>query len=331
MTTIFGGQPLNFKNQIIGGDFGTNPWQRGTSFTTISNTLTYTADRFWALGGASSSISVSRQTDAPSGFANCLRFGRADANADTAAVNLGTVLTTERSLPLQGQNCVLSFWAKAGSGFSAASGNLAVVLGTGTGSDESAANFAAGSWTGYAANLSTTQAIGTTWVRYSFPVTIPATATQVGVKFGFTPVGTASSDYFQIEGVQLEIAQSVTPFERRPASIELEMCQRFAYVIGEPASGVAIGSGMATSTTNARITIPLPVSMRAAPTTTYTIGTLKANVAGSATTISALATATANTANNLNMDATTTGLTAGQASLLQGAGGTGSIVASAEL
>lgn len=331
MTTISGAQPLNFKNIIIGGDFGTNPWQRGTSFTGITNTLTYTADRWFALGGASSSISVSRQTTAPAGFANSLRFGRADANADVVAVNLGQVLPTERSLPFAGTTAVLSFWALAGSGFSAASGNLAVVVGTGTGSDESAANFMAGSWTGYAASLSTTQAIGTTWTRYSFPVSIPASTTQVGVKVGFTPVGTASSDYFQIAGVQLEISPTVTPFERRPSSIELEMCQRFAFVVNEPASGVIVGLGMATSTTNARFSIPLPVSMRAAPTTTYTIGTLKANVAGSATTISALATATANTANNLNMDATTTGLTAGQASALQGAGGSGVITASAEL
>ena len=38
------------RNLLIGGDLTTNPWQRGTSFTSIANTLTYTADRWWDWG-----------------------------------------------------------------------------------------------------------------------------------------------------------------------------------------------------------------------------------------------------------------------------------------
>src|ERR1700684_364214 len=46
----------HFRHLIDGGDFTVNPWQRGNSFTAIASTLTYTADRFFAVGGASSAI-----------------------------------------------------------------------------------------------------------------------------------------------------------------------------------------------------------------------------------------------------------------------------------
>src|SRR5882762_5613170 len=57
-----GGSQLALPRNIIdGGDFTTNPWQRGTNFTAIAGALTYTADRFFAVGGASSSISRSEE------------------------------------------------------------------------------------------------------------------------------------------------------------------------------------------------------------------------------------------------------------------------------
>ena len=74
-----GGSQLALPRNIIdGGDFTTNPWQRGTSFTGIAGAATYTADRFFAVGGASSSISVSQVTGitAVPGFTQALQFGR---------------------------------------------------------------------------------------------------------------------------------------------------------------------------------------------------------------------------------------------------------------
>lgn len=53
------------RNLIIGGNFDTNPWQRGTSFAAVADG-TYTADRFrWSQIG-SSSINISQSADAPS-------------------------------------------------------------------------------------------------------------------------------------------------------------------------------------------------------------------------------------------------------------------------
>jgi hypothetical protein len=137
-----GGSQLAFPRNIIdGGDFTTNPWQRGTSFTSISNTLTYTADRWFAVGGVSSSIGVSQVTGVTGvlGFTQALQFGRANANSNTAAINLGQVVETLDSVRCQGQQVTLSFWAAAGANWSPASGNLNVLLASGTGTNQSAA------------------------------------------------------------------------------------------------------------------------------------------------------------------------------------------------
>lgn len=187
----------NFRNVIDGGDFTVNPWQRGSTFSAIANTLTYTADRFFAVGGASSSISVSKQaqTDVV-GFSSSLRFGRG-GGTNTAVINLGQVLESADVIRLQGQQCTLSFWAKAGAQFSALNSALNVLVATGTGTNEGSAGLVAASWTGYsslvltpqgsgAASANVAQVITTAAVRYQFTFTVPATATELGVLFSLS-------------------------------------------------------------------------------------------------------------------------------------------------
>ena len=52
------------KNLIIGGDFHTNPWQRGTSFTPVVD-ATYTADRFLYDKSGTMVHNISKATDSP--------------------------------------------------------------------------------------------------------------------------------------------------------------------------------------------------------------------------------------------------------------------------
>src|SRR5215831_6340933 len=146
-----GGSQLAFpRNLIDGGDFTTNPWQRGTSFSGIVSTLTYTADRFFAVGGAASSISVSQVTGvtAVPGFTQALQFGRAAANANTAVITLGQIVETLNAIRAQGQTVTLSFWAQAGANWSPANGALNVLLASGSGTNQTAASLVAGTWTG---------------------------------------------------------------------------------------------------------------------------------------------------------------------------------------
>ncbi len=344
--------PTSFRNAIIGGDFQTNPWQRATTFAAIANTLTYTADRFCALGGASSSIAVSQYTTAaglPIDFGAALKFQRTASNTDVVAIELAQVLSTTDTYQFQGQPFVLSFYAKKGADYSAASSTLGVTVATGTTADQGAAGLFAASWAGYAA-VSLVGSAGTTvtgvtltssWARYVVAGVIPAAALELGVKFTVTPVGTAGTDdsvYFA--GIQLEVMPNggvqPSPFERRQSSIETVLCQRFYQQISEPAAGGVVALGKAITTTTANISLPIFVPFRTAPTCTFPAaaggwvltqasGTISATMNG--TISGGLATATA-----VNFIATIGALlTAGHATTLQGTGGASSIKLSAEL
>lgn len=324
---IAGSQPIEFKNSIIGGNFGTNPWQRGTSFAAIANTLTYTADRFFAVGGASSSIFVSRQdvSDFPSGvgFTRALRFQRTAANADVAVIRLGQALESGISTHLAGRRAVLSFWARRGANFSPTGAFVGVTIATGTGTDGSAANLVSGGWTGYAAQQVmsarpgvvqvaspnggtfsgiTSQAVltnvsgvnlTTDWARYQLVVDVPNAARQIGVLFNVTPVGTAgANDWYEISGIQLEAVAPENPyaslFERRSPQLELMLCQRYFWRLNEPATAAAVvANGMISATNVETVAIPTPVPMRVAPTVAVVAGAFRFNIAGSLTAVGA--------------------------------------------
>lgn len=345
-----------FRNSLVNG--GQDVWQRGTSFAAIANTLTYTADRWWALGGASSSIAISRQTgasDITARFGASLRFQRTAANADVAQVCVGQVLDTENSFKFQGQIAEFTFYALAGANFSPASSNVQVTIGSGTGTNGSAANFSAGAWTGYANAIQQNQAVSTTWTRYVAQASIPVGAVQVGVKICFTPVGTAgANDWVELTGLQLAVnpggtsgvigsAASYMPlnYEFRPISVETILAQRYTWTIAEPAASLAIGlNGRSASTTTCVVTMPVPVIMRSAPTvtfagtalgaTTWTTTFVVTNAALSTPFLAA--TAGGHTTGSINLTATTGAVqTAGQACSLTGAGGGSLIVASSEL
>jgi len=325
----------NFRNLIHGGDFSTNPWQRniaglasgGVISSPIANTPTYFADRFFAVGGASSSILMAQVADTSIlGFSQSLKISRSSGNANTAAINFGQVLETSDSLRAQGQQVTLSFWAKQGANYSG--GALAVAVISGAGTNQSAANMVAATWTAQASSVSGSATLSTAMTRYSFTGNLPANATQLGVLLTWTPSGTAGADdSITINGVQIEIGGQ-TAFEHRPAQVELGLAQRYAYVIAEPALGVVVGGGMNTGASAQAIALPTPEQMVKAPAVSIAAGSFKTNQAGTATatTISAGST---HTPNMLTVNGNSAG-TAGQGTLLQGGGGSGYIVASSD-
>jgi hypothetical protein len=350
---VGGSQLATPRNIIDGGDFTTNPWQRGASFTGITNVLTYTADRWFAVGGGTSSISVSQQAvTAVPGFSQALQFQRASGNSSTAVITLGQVVETLDAIRLQGQAATLSFWALAGANWSSAGGALNVALVSGAGTNQSGASLTAAAWTGYApltltpqqnlspntspaANVLTptpniAQQIAGSWQRYSFTALAPAGCTQLGVLFNATPAGSAgAADFVQLMGIQLEKGSQATPFEHRDIELELAIAQRYFFNIPEPASGVIVGAGMVTGAAAETIFIPLPVQMRAAPTVQVAAGSFRFNLAGTATAVGAFAPGATHTPNYISVTGTASG-TAGQGTLLQGGGGNGFIQASAD-
>jgi hypothetical protein len=325
----------NFRNLIDGGDMTTNPAQRGTSQAAdIANVLTYGPDRFAFKGGASSTINWSIVTDTNvAGFSKSLKWQRKSGNADVAAFNLIQVVETADAVRTQGQNVVVSFWARTGANYSG--GNLTVKVITGTGTDDTANNALAGSWAGQANVVNSTQALTSTMTRYSFSGAVPAGCKQLAVQLQWTPAGTAGADDSVIlNGVQLEVGSAETTFEHRDVQVELEICQRYFWQINEPAASVVLGIGQCTTTTLATIQINLPVQMRTAPSVSVTKGSIGVTVAAGTnqglTTLAAAAAGHTVNAIGLTATASAANLVAGNATQLIGNAGVGLVAASAD-
>ena len=278
-------QPVAIGNPIINGGF--DIWQRGTSFTAAD---VYTADR-WKKDSQTYSTMTRQTTSDTTNLPTiqyCARVARNSGQTGTAALGVIYSAETADAIRYAGQAVVVSFYARAGANYSAASSNISYNFYTGTGTDQSR-SFGV-QFTGEANIASSTKTLTTTWQRFSFTATIGATATEWALMFYFNGVGTAgAADYFEITGVQLELGSVATSFKRSGNTLqgELAACQR--YFASTFSQGTAPSAANASNThsimgkgANAGATEPFaawhfPVEMRTAPTVTlynpYTSGT----------------------------------------------------------
>ena len=298
--TLAGG---NYDNALIGGDFSTNLFQRGTSVSLTSSTyyVAYGADRWFSWGGTSTPATMTKQTaaaDIPVGATASYRINKGSLTG-VLQICTSQVIESANAVRFQGQTVEFTFDAKAGSTFSAASSNLAVYVSTGTVADEGATYMAYGlnaqggagttAWTGQV-NAGGTGGylipITTSWARYGVAVPIPANALEIGVSICYTPVGTGTStDWFEFAKAQFTTNPAVTTFAgtagaiyplgdtrmkafaRRAIEIETALQQRYAYSVTEPAANIAVGlQGQSASTTLCSLMLQFPVTMRIAPT-----------------------------------------------------------------
>jgi hypothetical protein len=138
-----------------------------------------------------------------------------------------------------------------------------------------------------------------------------------------------------ITGVQLEVNTTATPFEFRDYASELLLCQRyFATIGGGTSSAPLLGNGMATTATNAYFIVPAPVPLRAVPTSLTNSGSFAvtdrlANYTASAVILNPTSPST--TTGMLDIQATSSGLTARQPYMLYGASTGAWIGASADI
>lgn len=236
--------PINVKiNRLIGGDFATNLWQRGTTPVSAATPTTSVigADR-WAVYSSGNTVTVTKQTGAtdtiPSlGLYASMRVNR-PSGTNVTEICTGQILDKDAASSLIGNNGVFSVYALAGAGFGAAvtasSVQVTVAYWTAADSATPLANtdtFMKGTITGYAAATGgvspgttgtvasgiATIPISTTWTRYAVWARIPtATAagtaiTGVGVKVCYTPAAATtggSTEWFEIEGAQLQAMPS---------------------------------------------------------------------------------------------------------------------------
>jgi hypothetical protein len=173
------------------------------------------------------------------------------------------------------------------------------------------------------------QALTTSWARYTHTFTVPSlTGKTIGTgsyaDFRFWLSAGSSFDArtsalgqqnitFDIWGVQLEVGSSATPFQRNGASLQAELaaCQRYytRFSASTAYSSLSL-QGFAASTTLALVRTQLPVTMRVAPTAIdfSTLGVLQTNGVDIAVSNAVLAGRT--TANSVEIEVTSSGLTA---------------------
>lgn len=93
--------------------------------------------------------------------------------------------------------------------------------------------------------------------------------TQGAATVNQTNLFTTAGNYHRLTDVQLEVGTSDTPFERRPYSVELQLCQRYLHVwSSEGYSYRWVGVGF-TGTNTAQAHYRFPVIMRAAPSVSF--------------------------------------------------------------
>jgi hypothetical protein len=255
------------RNAMING--GCEIAQRGTAAVTLTAaSFLYPVDRMFVGRSSGTTGATAQQISSTTltGFNNAVRVQRTAGNTSTNDLYIGQSLETLNSTPLAGQTVTLSFYARAGANYSAASSNLAVRLYSGTGTDQSGLGSA---FTGSATPISSSQVITTSWVRYSFTAAVSSAATQLQFLAFYTPSGTAgAADYVDITGVMLEVGSQVSPFVRAGGSLqaELAMCQRYYWRAGGDSNYQPYGVGTGQTSSIAQLMIQNPVPMRVAPT-----------------------------------------------------------------
>lgn len=239
------------RNALRGGDFFTNLWQRGTSFSSITpSTATMTADG-WAAYSSGNTTTITQDTTtadlSPSSGINAAMKIVRPTGTNTSAICVGQILPAKDSVRFIGKQAIFSFYAQSLSGYLAANKNIIATIAVYTATDSATpgtntGTFMGGTITGYTVinptSTTVTTApnlpITTSWVRYSVNGTVPVTVSSnpvVGIGVTLcTPVYPASTgvagDGFLIANMQLEAAT--------PPALTTQTYEGFTYTTGTP-------------------------------------------------------------------------------------------------
>jgi hypothetical protein len=319
--------PPTFKNLIINGAMQVA--QRGTSTASITAGGYYTADRFGSFISSMGTWTQSVENDAPtgSGFHKSLKMLCTTADASPAAGDVIHMLQAFEGQNLQqilkgtssAKELTVSFWVKSN-----VTGTYIVELldadntrtinksytvsasatwekktitfaadTTGAFDNDNAVSLYVDFWLG-AGSTYTSGTLQTSW----------GSTTSANRAVNQTNLASATNNYWQITGVQLEVGSVATDYEFKPIDVELAQCQRYFYITD---SGQAQNSTQYTTTLNL-LSVIFPVPMRGTPTYVAGTGTIFYNGASQTVTTWALADFSKLTA---GIKGTTTSITAG--------------------
>lgn len=248
-----------YRNLLIGGDFTTNPWVRGTSANPVANVPTYIADRFYMYqsGGSTGGYTVSKQAF---GVLNCLRISWNNSGAPAGTQRFAQIVEGINVLAVAGQQVTLQIKLRRSASWTQ---QVSIFVYAGTVADEGSAQLENGAWTGITTVASATVTLTTSMTTYTITGTVPANAQELAFKLHWEHAAMAVGAYIETAQIQLEPGPSATAFEALPADEVLKRCQRFAYA----RSSVAMLFSPSTANYCGQY-LAHPVPMRAAPTIT---------------------------------------------------------------
>lgn len=203
------GLPWSFRNKVINGDMRIDQVSEGSSITVTSASL-YNVDMM--IAGMSGANGTAQRVS--SGLPTIPYAVRLTGTAGTTTSWFGTYIESVDSTTLVGKKVTVSFYAAA----SALTG-LTINLKSFNVLDVK---------TAVTLVDSTTKTINSSLTLYSFTSSVDMTsAVANGLYLEFVPTGSLGTGTFTITGLQLEEGSKATPFEVRPYSVELAMCQRY--------------------------------------------------------------------------------------------------------
>ena len=241
--------PLSNRNLIINGAMQVA--QRATQVTSVTTGGYKTCDRYYYTINSLGTWTIDQATDAPEGFAKSFKLTCTTADATPAATDYAFIQQSIEAQNLQhlkygtsnAENLILSFWVKSNKTGNASlecvqfdntlkqfttsytinsadtweyktitiPGDSAGVI-----NDDNDVGITIAWWLNSGSNYTS----GTHNATWETADNTNRNATNLGV-------GGATSDYFAITGVQLELGDVATPFEHRSFADELQKCHRY--------------------------------------------------------------------------------------------------------
>jgi hypothetical protein len=299
--TVVMNSPFAFRNKIHNGDMRIDQRYNGGG---ISNTDgVFMVDRFraWNAFGGAASWNFSRSTVAPPGFSNSLSV----TSTTGVPIQTGNYAGIRHAIEglntydlawgtASAKNITVSFWVRSSItgtyGFTIRNGNT-----NNYGYVSAYTISSANTWTYITLNIP--GPTSGTWATdnlpsltciwdlgagtlYSHAAGSWISASEILGLTGGVKFFTNSSATYYLTGVQLEVGDVATPFETKPYSIELSLCQRYFRMIANGNEQVILGGWQFNSTTQMETDYMSPVQMRDAPTLEQTATLFRVNSAG---------------------------------------------------
>lgn len=352
ISDIVGDRLSGFRNRIINGNMAIDQRNAGAVVTTSSGTSGYCVDRFFYENSQASKFTMQQNAGAvtpPTGFSNYLGVVSTSAFSVAAGdyFHVGQRVEGFNTVDLGwgaagAASVTLSFWAR-----SSLTGTFGGAVRNGAGTRSYPFTYtisATGTWE-YKTIVIPGDTTGTwlkdnsTGLQLTFGLGVGATfsgtagawaaANYTSATGAVSVVGTNAATLY-ITGVQLEKGLVPTPFEVRSYGTELALCQRY-YIQDNFSATQGVGPvGFADSTTVSLHSYYSKVTMRSAPTFSYT-GAFEIRRSGQVASLVSAITQSLSATNMSRLAVISSSLTAGQGVLLEAESGTPTLNFSAEL